>query len=92
MAEQDLRIDPKTGFYFSDPRMKDSHQNDGYIPPSIPAETARDFSRPHTIPAHEFLAATGRDHAEACEEWKSNQEINRREADKVARAAEAGTQ
>lgn len=88
MGEQDTRIDPKTGFYFSDPRMKDSHQNDTYVRHSDPAETARDFSRPHTIPKEEFEAATGRDHDEAVGEYKAAQEHNRREAAKAARAAE----
>jgi hypothetical protein len=92
MGEQDTRIDPKTGFYFSDPRMKDARQNDGYVNPSTPAETARDYSRPHTIPALEFEAATGRDHGEAIEEYKAAQEHNRREAEKAARAAEQAAQ
>lgn len=92
MGEQDTRIDPKTGFYFSDPRMKDAHQNDGYVNPSIPAETARDYSRPHTIPALEFEAATGKDHSEAIEEYKAAQEQHRREVERLARAAEQAAQ
>jgi hypothetical protein len=92
MGEQDTRIDPKTGFYFSDPRMKDAHQNDGYVNPSRPAETARDYSRPHTIPAHEFEAATGRDHSEAVKEYKAAQEYNRRAAEEVKRAAQKAAQ
>jgi len=32
---------------------------------SRPAETVRDFSRPHTIPKNEFEAVTGESHSEA---------------------------
>lgn len=60
--EQDLRKDPISGFHVSDPRHKDAHQNDKYERHTDPAETARDFSRPHTIDADEYEAVTGLAH------------------------------
>jgi hypothetical protein len=85
--EQDLRIDPETGFYFSDRRSADAKQNKGYTRHTDIAETTRDWSRPHTIPADEFKAATGRDVAEAAQEYEKNQEINAQAAAKAALAA-----
>lgn len=87
MGEQDLRIDPETGFAFSDRRMRDAHQNDKYVRHTNPADTSRDYSRPHTIPADEFQAATGKDHAEAVREWEKN-EADREAAEQ--RAAQGG--
>jgi hypothetical protein len=89
MGEQDLRIDPETGFPFSDRRSQDSKQNKNYVRHSDPAETARDYSRPHTIPKEEFEHATGRNHEQAIEQYHHDQELNRQEADKVQRAAQA---
>jgi hypothetical protein len=86
MGEQDTRIDPETGFPFSDRRSRDAKQNTGYVRHTDPAETARDFSRPHTIPKEEFEAVTGRDHGEAVDEWKDNQVQARRAADEARRA------
>lgn len=60
--EQDLTRDPVTGFHKSDPRHKDAHQNDNYTRHTDPAETVRDFSRPHTIDPDEYEAATGLTH------------------------------
>jgi hypothetical protein len=83
--EQDLRIDPETGFPFSDRRSADGKQNKHYKRHTDPAETARDFSRPHTIPADEFEAVTGKRHTDAIAEWEKN------EADRQEREArEAG--
>ena len=59
MPEQDLTIDPKTGKMRSAYGANDGHQNDNYTPASDPRETARDFSRPHTIPPEEYKAVTG---------------------------------
>ncbi len=88
MGEQDLRIDPETGFPFSDRRSRDAKQNKNYTRHSDPAETARDFSRPHTIPPEEFEHVTGLDHGEAVVEYKANQESARRAAEEIERAAE----
>jgi hypothetical protein len=77
-VEQDLRIDPETGFPFSDRRSIDGRQNKNYTPHTDPQETARDYSRPHTIPAEEYEASTGRNHSEAVREWERN------ESDRVA--------
>jgi hypothetical protein len=85
--EQDLRIDPETGFPFSDRRSQDAKQNKHYTRHTDPSETARDFSRPHTIPADEFEAATGRNHADAIREYEHNQEVSAEEAARVERAA-----
>lgn len=81
--EQDLRIDPETGFPYSDRRSADAKQNKGYTRHTNPADTARDFSRPHTIPAEEYEAVTGKRHEEACKEYDKNQE------DAAVREAEA---
>jgi hypothetical protein len=81
--EQDLRIDPDTGFPFSDRRARDAHQNDNYERHTDPQETSRDYSRPHTIPREEFEAVTGRRHDEAIAEWEKN------EADREANEARA---
>jgi hypothetical protein len=72
--EQDTRINPATGFMWSDRRNTEATQNANYVRHSDPAETARDFSRPHTIPADEFEAVTGRNHGEAVREWEKNEE------------------
>lgn len=84
--EQDLRIDPKTGFMFSDRRAVDAHQNDNYTRHTNPADTARDFSRPHTIPKEEFEQATGKSHDEAIREWETNEQTRQ---DAEARQAQA---
>jgi hypothetical protein len=83
--EQDVRIDPETGFYFSDRRSADAKQNKNYSRHTEPLETARDFSRPHTIPTDEYEAVTGRNHSDAVREYEHNQEINA----EAARRAEA---
>lgn len=79
MGEQDTRINPKTGFMFSDRRHVDAQQNDNYVRHSDPQETTRDFSRPHTIPREEFEAATGRNHGEAVAEYEKNENDRLRE-------------
>jgi hypothetical protein len=81
MGEQDLRIDPDTGFPYSDRRSRDAKQNLHYVRHTDPAETSRDFSRPHTIPPEEYFIATGRDHGEAVAEYKAQQEQARRQAE-----------
>jgi hypothetical protein len=88
MGEQDLRIDPETGFPFSDRRSQDAKQNLHYVRHSEPADTARDFSRPHTIPAKEYEASTGRNHAQAVEEYEAQQAESAREAERIQRLAE----
>lgn len=85
--EQDLRIDPDTGFPYSDRRSRDAKQNLHYVRHTDPAETTRDFSRPHTIPADEFEAVTGRNHADAIREYEHNQEVNAEAARRAAAAA-----
>ena len=85
MGEQDLRIDPETGFPFSDRRSADAKQNKNYVRHSDPQETARDFSRPQTIPADEYEAATGRNHADAVREYEKNEED--RKAEEARKAA-----
>lgn len=85
--EQDLRIDPETGFPFSDRRSQDAKQNKHYTRHTDPQETARDFSRPHTIPRDEFEAVTGVQHADAIREYEANQEASAEEAARVERAA-----
>jgi len=60
--EQDLRIDPETGFAFSDRRSADAKQNKNYTRHTDPADTARDYSRPSTIPIEEYEAVTGEKH------------------------------
>lgn len=84
--EQDTRIDPATGFMYSDRRHRDATQNDKYVRHTDPQDTARDFSRPHTIPKDEFEAATGRSHDEAIREWEANEQTRH---DAEARAAQA---
>jgi hypothetical protein len=88
MGEQDLRIDPSTGFPFSDRRSQDAKQNLHYTRHTDPAETARDFSRPHTIPPAEYEAVTGVTHSKAVAEWEANQELAREQEDRQRRAAE----
>lgn len=73
MGEQDTRINPDTGFMYSDRRHVDAQQNTKYTRHSDPQETTRDYSRPHTIPKDEFEAATGRNHEEAVREWEKNE-------------------
>ena len=85
MAEQDLRRDPKTGWMLSDTRFKDAHQNDNYVRHTDPAETSRDYSRPHTIPPEEFEATTGESHAEAVEAFEHNEQARADAAEKAAR-------
>lgn len=84
MGEQDTRIDPETGFPYSDRRSVDAKQNKNYHPHTEPRETARDFSRPHTIPADEYEAATGRNHADAVREHEQ-QERDREAAEAAHR-------
>lgn len=88
MPEQDLRRDPITGFYLSDPRANDAHQNDHYVRHSEPAETSRDYSRPHTIPREEFEAATGRDYDEAIAEYEKNEQDRQEQQAAEARNGE----
>lgn len=85
--EQDLRIDPDTGFPFSDRRSVDGKQNLHYKRHSDPQETTRDYSRPHTIPREEFEAVTGRDHEEAVAEWKQQQADAKAAEARAAQAA-----
>jgi len=85
--EQDLRRDPVTGWALSDPRFKDAHQNDHYVRHSDPAETSRDYSRPHTIPAEEFEASTGRNHGDAVAEFEKHEQDRADEAEEKARRA-----
>lgn len=86
--EQDLRIDPETGFPFSDRRSADGKQNKNYVRHTEPAETARDFSRPHTIPAEEYEKATGRRHDEAVREYEKQVEDAAIAAANAAKAAQ----
>lgn len=76
--EQDLRIDPVTGLRMSDPANKDAKQNLDYVRHTDLAETARDFSRPHTIPAEEYEAATGLDHSDALAAYRHNEDERKR--------------
>lgn len=87
MGEQDLRIDPETGFPYSDRRSRDAKQNKGYVRHTNPADTARDFSRPHTIPAEEFEAATGQNHAQALRDYEHAQQVNEEAAAAALEAA-----
>ena len=57
--EQDTSIDPQTGKMRSAYGANDGHQNDHYVRHTDPRETARDFSRPETIPPDEYRAVTG---------------------------------
>jgi hypothetical protein len=60
--------------------------NPDRVEPSKPEETARDFSRPQTIPKDEYEAVTGRSHAEdvaACEQ-RDREEYERKEASRLA--------
>ena len=84
--EQDTRINPATGFMYSDRRNVDGGQNKNYVRHSDPQDTARDYSRPHTIPKEEFEAATGRSHDEAIREWEANEQARQ---DAEARQAQA---
>jgi hypothetical protein len=86
--EQDLRIDPETGFTFSDRRSVDAKQNLNYKRFSDPQATTRDFSRPHTIPADEFEAATGKRHSDAVAEWEKNEKDREESEARAAHAAE----
>jgi len=86
-VEQDLRIDPLTGFRLSDPRNNDAKQNLNYVRHTDRRETSRDYSRPHTIPREEYEAATGRNHDEAIREYEHNQESAAEEAAKHAHHA-----
>jgi hypothetical protein len=81
--EQDLTVDPKSGFTKSDPRYKDAHQNDNYTRHSDPRETARDFSRPETIPVEEYERVTGQKHPQtiAREEAAAKEEKAKQQAD-----------
>jgi hypothetical protein len=77
-VEQDLRIDPITGLRMSDPANKDAKQNLNYVRHTDLAETARDFSKPHTIPADEYEAATGLNHADALAAYRHNEDERKR--------------
>jgi hypothetical protein len=92
MGEQDLRIDPETGFPRSDRRSQDAKQNKHYVRHADPHEVARDFSRPRTIPREEYEAATGRNHEKDCAEFDANQEAAAEAADAERRKAEHGAQ
>jgi hypothetical protein len=87
--EQDLRIDPETGLRMSDPANKDAKQNLHYVRHTDPSETVRDYSRPQTIPADEYEAATGKDHGEAVAEWRRNEDNRIRQEAEAARAKAA---
>jgi hypothetical protein len=87
MAEQDLRRDPATGFYLSDRRSADAHQNDNYTRHVDPHLTVRDYSRPQTIPADEFEETTGQRHDHAVTEWEQNERARLDAEEKAARAA-----
>lgn len=66
----------------------DSHQNDGYLPPTHPLDTSRDYSRPHSMTAEDFEAGTGRNHQAACDEYDKNEFERKRDAEKLAGAAQ----
>jgi hypothetical protein len=53
---------------------------------SRPAETVRDFSRPHTIPKSEYEAVTGASHADAVRDYQ-DREAARLKNDQAKRAA-----
>jgi hypothetical protein len=86
MTEQDLGIDPKTGKRRPRVPTGDAAQNLKHVPSPHPLTTARDFSRPHTIPADEFEDVTGLSHDDAVREFKANED--KRAADKRAQNAD----
>ena len=88
MGEQVLEYDPVTKKRRPPQPGSDALQNVGYVRHTDPAETARDFTRPHTIPADEYEAATGKDHAAACMEWDTA-EAKRKQEERDAAAAAA---
>ena len=74
MTEQVLPYDPVTFKRRPPAPGTDATQNDAYKRATDPAETARDFSRPHTIPKYEYEGVTGRDHAKDCAEWQARED------------------
>ena len=80
--EQDLGIDPKTGKKRPRVPSGDAAQNLHHTPAVHPLTSARDFSRPHTIPADEYDEATGRNHGDDVAAFKGNED--QRKADAAA--------
>jgi len=68
--EQDTGRDPRTGKKLKREPSGDAAQNLHHTPSPHPLHTARDYSRPHTIPPDEFEETTGQDHEEACTNWQ----------------------
>lgn len=73
MTEQDLGRDPRTGKKLKRPPTGDAAQNLNHTPATHPLDTARDYSRPHTIPAEEYEETTGQSHEEAVTNWQLEQ-------------------
>ena len=86
--EQDTSIDPQTGKMRSAYGANDGHQNDHYARHSDPQATARDYSRPRTIPKDEFEAATGQPWDDAVAAFDHN-EAARKAAEAAAVAGQA---
>jgi hypothetical protein len=87
MTEQDLGIDPKTGKRKPKVPSGDAAQNLNYTRHTDPAETARDYSRPRTIPKEEFEETTGKSWDDAVAEFDAN-EAKRKQEEKDRLAAE----
>lgn len=85
MTEQDLGRDPRTGRRIKRPPSGDAAQNLNHTPATHPQQTARDYSRPHTIPAEEFEEDTGRNHEAAVTDWQLNED-SRKAAEAAANA------
>jgi len=81
MTEQVLQYDPVTFKPRPPAPGTDATQNDAYKQATDPAQTARDYSRPHTIPKDEYEGVTGRNHAKDCAAWKKRDD--ERKADEL---------
>lgn len=84
MTEQDLGRDPVTGKKIKRPPSGDAAQNLHHTPAIHPLESARDYSKPHTIPKEEWEETSEMSHEDAIAAWRANED--KRKAD--ARAAE----
>ncbi len=82
MTEQDLGRDPKTGKKLPRALSGDAAQNLNHAPSPHPQQTARDYSRPHTIPPDDYEESTGRNHADDLAAWQMNED--KRKADEAA--------
>jgi len=79
MTEQDLGRDPRTGKRLKREPTGDAAQNLHHVPAIHPLESARDYSRPHTIPADEYEDTTGQSHENAVTEWQLNEARRKQE-------------